>query len=118
MKLPNNHLLTLSILANSSRGLDVFSLFRRLNLSFSEFTKALKNLTEQEFVIESKEDFFQATLSGRQFWSKQLVQRKEKPWREVPERFLGTKLKADSFYIPSISKLDINTFKVKKNNIK
>ena len=117
MRLSRNQLLALATLVKSSRGLDAFSLFRRLNLSFSEFTKSTLHLSELDFITEPKEDFFQVTPSGKEYWAKQQTQRSKKTWREIPEQFLGTKVKTNSFYIPSITKLDKSTFKIKKTNI-
>lgn len=73
MKLDKNKLEALSMLMKSSRGLDAFSLFRRLNLSFTEFTKIVNSLSEVALIEEVKDDFFQITEKGQEYLTKQNV---------------------------------------------
>jgi len=117
MKLDKNRLEALSILLKSSRGLDAFSFFRRLNLSFTEFNKIISSLSEASLIEEIKDDFFQITGNGQEYLIKQNVQASDKHWRKVPKRMLGVKLEEDALYIPSIRLLDKKTFNVDKNDL-
>jgi len=117
MKLDKNKLEALSILMRSSRGLDAFSFFRRLNLSFADFTKIINSLSEAALIEEAKDDFFQITDNGREYLIKQNAVAADKHWRKVPERMLGVKLEEGSLYIPSIRLLDKNTFNIDKNEL-
>ncbi len=116
MFLSKAELETLIVLIKSSRGLDAFSLFRRLNVPFSDFTKIISNLSDADYIEEVKDDYVRISKAGRNYVNQQEVTASRKHWRDVPDRFLGLKLKDDSFYIPSIRLLDKTTFNIEIND--
>ncbi|OCH21579.1 hypothetical protein [Aliivibrio logei] len=117
MKMLENEIAILSILMKSANGLDAFTLFRRAKISFTAFTPIIKNLTEKVLIIEEKSDFFKITEEGKSQILSQKKTRNEKPWRQVPERFLGKKLLVNELYIPSVSLLDKKTFNNTNNEL-
>lgn len=102
----------LEILFKSSKGLDSYTLFKRSQLSFPEFTKVLFSLTDNELIIEKKDEFYVLSIKGEQETLKLVSKRSSKEWRQVPKRFVRPRLAADEFYVPSISLLDKKTFKI------
>ncbi len=101
----------LSLLMSSVRGLNAFTLFRRLEVPFPEFTKVILSLTEDCYIKETKNDFYQITPQGREALSLQTSKKQDRAWRKVPNKFACTKLDIDDFYVPSVSRLDKITFK-------
>lgn len=118
MYLSKAELKTLILLKKSTSGLDAFSMFSRLTIPFTEFTKVIKSLLEYDLILEKKNDFFRLSNNGEVFLSKQKNTSADKHWRQVPEKYLGSKLKKGSFYIPKISLLDEKTFKIKGCKVK
>jgi predicted transcriptional regulator len=117
MKLTKGESETLNILMKSSRGLDAFSLFRRTKVSFTEFSKTIRELTKYDFITEIKDDFYTITKDGQTYITKANRIAKDRPWRDVPKRFLGKKIKNNDFYIPSLKLLDKKTFNIPKKEI-
>lgn len=100
----------LTVIWKSSKGLDAFSFFRRLDISFSNFSKVTRSLSEKKLIIEEVDDFFVITSEGIKQVSHKVSDKKRRTWRDVPERFLTPKMAPSELYIPSISLLDKNTF--------
>ena len=100
----------LTILLKSSKGLDAFSLFRRLEASFSDFSKTIRSLCEKKLIKEDMDDFFIITEEGIKKLTQNNISKKEKPWRNVPDKFLTKKTSTSEFYVPSIRLLDKKTF--------
>ena len=117
MHVSKSELEVLVTLMKSSSGLDAFSLFRRLKVSFSDFSKAVRNLTEHGFIREVKDDFYRLTKEGEKYINRQKTTSVDRHWRQVPEKFLASKLKKGSFYIPSVRLLDRKTFKIKDDKV-
>ncbi|MDD1794337.1 hypothetical protein LRP50_14455 [Enterovibrio sp. ZSDZ42] len=101
----------LTILLKSSKGLDAFSYFRRLDASFPDFSKTLRTLCKLGLINEGKEDFFEITSEGTALVMQKELQQRKRPWRDVPKEFLGTKMSTSDFYVPSVSLLDKKSFK-------
>ncbi|MCG8708495.1 hypothetical protein JHU04_001707 [Brenneria sp. 4F2] len=102
----------LTFLFKSSAGLDAFTLFKRVKIPFSEFSKALFLLSDKNFVEESREEFYKITPAGRNMLSSVSSNKKNANWREIPERFREISLPVNSYYVPSIKLLDKDTFNV------
>lgn len=101
----------LSLLMSSAKGLNAFTLFRKLEVPFPVFTSVVLSLTEGNNIKETKSDFYQITDQGRRILSLHASKKKERTWREPPAQFICTKLEVDEFYVPSLSRLDKKTFK-------
>ncbi|WP_335922284.1 hypothetical protein [Shewanella algae] len=117
MNLSKNENIALNILLKSSKGLDAFTFFKRLGLSFSDFIKIIESLTLKGTIEETKVDFFKLTPLGKEYTLKQRALIKVKHWRRVPEHFLGKKVPNDSFYIPSLKLLDKTTFNIEDHQL-
>jgi hypothetical protein len=95
----------LSFLLKSSKGLDAFTFFRRLGISFSEFSKITRTLCDKNLIKEEIDDFFVITQDGITQVTKRNTYKKTRPWREVPKRFIApnkwgqSKLKIVSYTI-------------------
>lgn len=111
MKLSVIEIKLLSVLLASSRGLDAYTLFRRVKAPFPDFTRAIISLTEDGFINESKSDFYIISSLGRQNISLYSSKKKIREWRQVPAQFTDSKLNANELYIPSIRRLDKKAFK-------
>lgn len=117
MLLSKTELEALLRLKKSSNGLDAFSLFQSLKIPFTEFTKVIKSLLESEFINEVKDDYFRISKIGEDTLKNKKASAANKHWRQVPEKFIGPKLKKHSFYIPSLRLLDKNTFNINDDEI-
>lgn len=101
----------------SNRILDSFTLFKRMKISFSEFSHAINKLISEN-LIEEKGHELRVTLKGAQYvLSIGSVENANKTWREVPEKLQIERLKANDFYIPSSKLLDDNTFNSDEDNV-
>ena len=118
MYLSKVELKALILLKKSSSGLDAFTLFSRLSIPFTEFTKIIKKLLEHDLVLEKKNDFFRLSNNGVMLLNKRENTSTDRYWRKVPEKYLGSKLKKGKLYIPRISLLDEKTFKIKGSKVK
>ncbi|MGI2209496.1 hypothetical protein [Shewanella baltica] len=117
MNLSKNENIALNILLKSSQGLDAFTFFKRLGLSFSDFTKIIESLAHKGIIEEVKNDFFRLTPFGKECTFRQQSLMKNRHWRSVPSRFLGKKLPVGSFYIPSLKLLDKAAFNNEDNQL-
>ncbi|HCG6958887.1 hypothetical protein [Vibrio parahaemolyticus] len=112
MKLKAIEIKALKTLWKSSKGLDAFSFFRRLDLSFSDYSKTIRSLRDKSLIEEVTDDFFLITSEGIALLTYKSSLKKERPWRTVPDRFLSTKISTSDFYVPSLYLLDMKTFKI------
>lgn len=110
MNLSRNENIALAILLSSSQGLDAFTFFKRLGLSFSDFTKIIESLDHKGIIEEVKNDFFRLTPFGKECTFRQQSRMKDRHWRSIPTQFLGKQLPVGSFYIPSLKLLDKTAF--------
>ncbi len=103
-------------LLKGNRQLDSFTLFKRLKVGFSSFSRSILSLVEMGFV-EEDDNNIRLTIRGAEYVSLGLGERGEKAWRKVPSRFLKTKMEPNQPYTPSIKLLDTQTFKNLKNDV-
>lgn len=103
----------LKALSMSSKGLDAFSFFRRLDVSFTDYTKTIRSLCDKALIQESADDFFLITKEGIAYLAKKNSHQRERAWRTVPQRFLSKKISTTDFYVPSLCLLDDKTFKTR-----
>ncbi|MEZ9578672.1 MULTISPECIES: hypothetical protein [unclassified Vibrio] len=109
-KLSTSELKALTVIWKSSKGLDAFSFFRRLDISFSDFSKTIRLLSEKKLIKEEHDDFFVITAKGIELAISSSSDKKRRSWRDIPERFLAPKMASSELYIPSISLLDKKFF--------
>lgn len=109
-KLSTTELKALTVIWKSSKGLDAFSFFRRLDISFSNFSKITRSLSEKKLIKEEHDDFFVITSEGIEQVSHNVSDKKRRTWRDIPERFLTPKMPPSELYIPSTSLLDKKYF--------
>jgi hypothetical protein len=100
----------LSLLLKSSKGLDAFTFFLRLDASFSDFSKFTRALCEKNLINEENDDFFVISQEGITQLTKKNAYKKTRPWREVPKKYLIPTTKVSDFYIPSLCLLDKKAF--------
>ena len=110
-KLKSIEVKALKTLWKSSKGLDAFSFFRRLDIPFSDFSKAIRVLSKELLIEEVQEDFFLITQKGVLWLLQDNSVTKQRHWRAVPDRFKSRKISTSDFYVPSIRLLDDRTFK-------
>lgn len=108
--LSTTELKALTVLWKSSKGLDAFSFFRKLDISFSNFSKIIRSLSEKKLIKEDSDDFFIITSEGIKQVTHKIADKKRRSWRDIPERFLTSKIASSELYIPSTSLLDKSTF--------
>jgi hypothetical protein len=101
----------LSLLFKAYGTLDSYTLFRRSKLSFSVFTESVNNLVQNQLVNEI-DNSLSLSRAGKEFVLNNnfMLSTVKKPWRQVPDSFIGSKLRLEELYIPSISALDKKTF--------
>ncbi|MFW1375553.1 hypothetical protein ACEV7K_09735 [Vibrio parahaemolyticus] len=112
VKLSSMEAKALTVLWGSSKGLDAFSFFQRLKVSFSDFSKIIRTLTSKGFINEKKADFFVITPEGVNELTRKSSYKKNRPWRDVPKRFISNKISTSDHYVPSLCLLDKNTFNI------
>lgn len=110
LKLSLMEIKALGVLFKSAKGLDAFSFFSRLNTSFSDFSKVLRSLCDKNLILEDSTDFFVITQEGAEQVALRDTQKKIRPWRTVPKRFIVNKLSTSDCYTPSLCLLDKKTF--------
>lgn len=104
----------LKILFSSSAGLEAFTLYRRTQVYFPEFTASINRLNRLD-LIHISEQKITITKRGVEIISSTYSGTKETPtWKKIPERFIGKKLEPHEFYIPSRSRLD-KSFTIKSD---
>ncbi|PVZ78180.1 hypothetical protein C9426_35055 [Serratia sp. S1B] len=103
------------ILFKSASGLDAFTIFRRLKIPFSNFSRALLSLNEKKLIIEIKEDFYKITTEGKYLLTQSNLRNTEskEAWNAVPTKYKSNHITPNSKYIPSIRLLDKSTFNFK-----
>lgn len=103
----------LRVLFNSSGRLDSFTLFRRMKVSFKEFTIAINTMLETGLLVKEENIIYLSETGRKEVLSHaKAYSPKIKPWREIPSKMLGQKLHVDEPYIPSIRLLDKKTFNI------
>ena len=112
LKLNPMEIKALNTLWKSSKGLDAFSFFRRLNVSFTDYSRITRLLCDKALIKETTNDFFVITTEGITYISQKRIQQREQPWRTVPNKFLSAKISTSEFYVPSLYLLDKKTFNV------
>ncbi|HAS6239685.1 TPA: hypothetical protein I7181_19750 [Vibrio vulnificus] len=110
-KLKPMEIKALNALWKSAKGLDAFSFFLRLDISFKDYSKTVRSLCDKALIKEAADDFFLITPDGIACLTQKSLQQKERPWRTVPDRFLSKKISTSDFYVPSLCLLDEKTFK-------
>lgn len=102
-----NNLILKSLFSSSNGKLDSYSIFKKIKISFPEFTKSLKQL-ENEGYITIDGILIAITITGREHLLKDnnASTLTVKSWREVPKDMLGHKLDINYKYVPSIRLLD------------
>lgn len=100
----------LTVLWKSSHGLNAFTLFSRLDTSFSTFSKVTRTLSDRNLITEDTDDFFAITQEGIALLTQINTHKKSRPWRDVPKEFLIPKSSTSDFYIPSTRLLDKKLF--------
>lgn len=116
MKLSDTNRKFLGILFNGNRDLDAFTLFKRMKISFFEFSRALRTLQEAGYVAESG-NRIKITPLGIDLIAIKRTSATDNPWRKVPSEFSRAKLNNDEMYVPSVRLLDKITFLNTKNNV-
>ncbi|AWS55611.1 TPA: hypothetical protein SMP24_002589 [Proteus mirabilis] len=101
------------ILYKSAYGLDAYTIFRRLKIPFSNFSKALLSLNEKKLIKESREDFYTISTEGKLLIIKINSKNVDTAWNEIPKKYKSKNIPSNSKYIPSIHLLDKSTFKIK-----
>ncbi|MCS5455893.1 hypothetical protein ACV6DN_04595 [Enterobacter asburiae] len=102
----------LKILLKSSHGLEAFTIFKRLKISFSSFIKNMASLTNKGMIEEAKEEFYKITSIGISQLNLAKKNNSTYAWLVLPERFEPEKFDVNSFYIPNRRLLDKITFKI------
>lgn len=105
MKLSEYEDKILVLLFNNS--LTSFTIYSRLNIPFEKFYPLLKNLIEQEFLIEKDEKLL-LTKKANEYL---LLNKRKKvslndEWKKIPKQFIEKKIKINEKYIPNIYLLD------------
>ncbi|KOG94010.1 hypothetical protein ACK3Z9_07265 [Aeromonas caviae] len=109
MKLNNTEQAFLRILLMSNRSLESFTLFKRMKISFSEFSSTLR-LLKTKSLVEEKENRIYLSEDGIRVAFLEKTVKTERKWRDIPIKMQGKKHETNEPYIPNISKLDINFF--------
>ena len=88
-----------------------FSIFKRSKVSYNEFSKALRKLIADEYLIES-EDKVKLSEKAKDYVLSfgSTLNQQDKHWRKVPEKMKTNLHSKFSFYVPSQKKLDKRTF--------
>lgn len=108
----------LVILSKGNKELDSFTLFKRLRTSFAEFSQSVNSLLKESYI---KEDGNKVRLTSK---GNELVlignkcSDSNKPWRNIPDRFIKNSIPAYEPYAPSRKLLDERSFKKLNFDIK
>lgn len=116
MKLPPTEWMLLNLLAQSYRGLQIFSLFKATGIGIGELGKAIARLTDYEFLTLDREtQILKITATGQEFLlrakKRKNIVEKETPLSktsEIPLRRFGAspwQLAINSPYVPKLSEL-------------
>ncbi|WP_421292605.1 hypothetical protein [Aeromonas taiwanensis] len=109
IKLNNTEQTLLKTLLTSNKSLESFTLFKRMKISFSEFSSTLRSL-KNKALIEERENRIYLSENGTQIAFFEKTVQTEKKWRTIPAKMQGKTHNANEPYIPNISKLDIKAF--------
>lgn len=103
MKLGRVDLNILKALFKSPTGLESFTLYRRFRVSFPEFLSSINKLDNLNLIsIDGQR--VKILNEGILLISSSYLGAELRPrWRDIPERFIGKKIEAGEFYIPSRS---------------
>lgn len=113
MKLARDEAKILAMLFKASDGLEAFTIYKRLRFTYGIYFSLITSLTTKELIAENNEKINitvkgkEILLSGRYGY---LLDPK-KHWRDIPKEFLIPSIEKNSFYIPSLSRLDTRHFK-------
>ena len=116
MKLSDIEKSVVLALFKSGKTIDAFTLFRRLKVSFSDFSRSINTLSENSF-IEDNDGRISLTNKSLQEFSSFERDYREKSWRKVPEKYIRPSFALKEMYVPSIRLLDKRTFSCVKNNV-
>lgn len=105
--LKTNNIILKSLFSSTNGKLDSYSVFKKVRISFPEFTKSLKKLQSDGFITIDG-ILIAITIAGREHILKDnnASTMFVKDWREVPKTMLGHKVDIDYKYVPSIRLLD------------
>lgn len=109
IRLNNTERYLLRLLLAGNKNLESFTLFRRMKVSFSEFSSTLRTLKSKDLINEQDNRIF-LSVQGMQLTFLDNTYNSSKKWREIPHSLLGKKIDINEPYIPNIKKLDIETF--------
>lgn len=109
MKLNNTEQVFLRTLLMSNKSLESFTLFKRMKISFSEFSLTLR-LLKTKSLVEEKENRIYLSEDGVRIAFSEKTVKTERKWRDIPLKMQGKKYETNEPYIPNISKLDIKYF--------
>lgn len=97
-------------LMQANRRIDSFTLFKRLKINFSDFSKQISVLEKNE-LISIEELIITLTLKGLEVSVKQEFNDKRRRKKiELQNNFTCHKIPVDEFYIPTLHLLDKKTF--------
>lgn len=114
MKVGNTEAQILMILAESTRGLHAYTVYKRLKLPLADVIKAILKLQGDNLLSLSENEHVSLTTDGHALAYKiasKVSLKAAKPWNEVPKKFKKTHgIKDLDFYIPRKSLLNKNFF--------
>ena len=101
MKINRAEMSILKALFKSRPGLESFTLYRDLIISFPVFLSAINNLRTLKLIsVEGQR--IKISKSGAELISSSYLDQELRPkWREVPEKYAGKKIEPNEFYIPN-----------------
>lgn len=113
MKISRDEAKILSMLVKASDGLEAFTIYKRLHLLYNIYFSLISTLVKKELIIET-DGKINITANGKELilscrYSYLLDLKKY--WREIPKEFITSPIDKNSFYIPSLSRLDTRHFK-------
>lgn len=114
MKLASVDSKVLLALYNSSRGLHVFSIYKRLNFPLGTIVQSVLKLRDSGLVCLTEEEHASLSEKGNERAYRiaaEVSHKAAKPWRDVPNRFKKQSQDRDmDFYIPKLTLLSKNFF--------
>ncbi|CAI9388468.1 MULTISPECIES: hypothetical protein [Citrobacter] len=116
MKTNNVELQLLYLLLKSHNQLDSFTAFKRMRISFAEFSKTLYNLKQLK-LIEELDKKIKLTKTGYVRAFTEYSSKTDKKWREVPSTFKLNEYDIDEPYLPNLRLLDPIKFPIAKSKI-
>jgi predicted transcriptional regulator len=103
----------IKVLASSNGTIDSYTLFKRSNLAFADFSKELLFLIKFQ-VVEKKDNSVSITSEGLNLSRSLLQDFSGNPmgWRRIPEDMINEKIGVNSLYVPSRKRLEKRTFNI------